>query len=68
MPRSLITMVTWCSASGSSVQKSQLFSALRMLVRGSRFTARFRSGNFSGSRMKNTGVLLPTRSQLPSSV
>ena len=26
MPRSLMTMVTWCSASGSEVQKSQLFS------------------------------------------
>ncbi len=25
-----------------------------------------KSGNFSGSRMKNTGVLLPTTSQLPS--
>lgn len=32
------------------------------------FTALLRSGNFSGSRKKNTGVLLPTRSQLPSSV
>ena len=27
-----------------------------------------KSGNFSGSRKKKTGVLLPTRSQLPSSV
>ena len=45
MPRSLITMVTWCSASGSSVQKSQLLSALRRLVRGSRLTAWLRSGN-----------------------
>ena len=34
-------------------------------VRGSRLTAWFRSGNFSGSRRKKTGVLLPTRSQLP---
>ena len=68
MPRSLIVMVIWWSASGSSVQKSQLFCALRRLVRGSRFTAWFRSGNLSGSRKKKTGVLLPTRSQLPSSV
>ena len=68
MPRSDITIVTWCRASGRLVQKSQLFSALRRLVRGSRFTAWLRSGNFSGSRMKKTGVLLPTRSQLPSSV
>src|SRR5204862_180461 len=29
MPRSDITIVTWCSASGSRVQKSQLLSALR---------------------------------------
>ncbi len=68
MPRSLITIVIWCSASGSEVQKSQLFFALRRLVRGSRLTAWLRSGNLSGSRMKNTGVLLPTKSQLPSSV
>ncbi len=55
-------------ASGKEVQKSQLFLALRMLVRGSRFTAWLRSGNLRGSRRKKTGVLLPTRSQLPSSV
>ncbi|MNY60586.1 hypothetical protein D3C86_1971590 [compost metagenome] len=68
MPRSLMTMVIWCRASGRPVQKSQLFSAERMLVYGSRLTALFRSGNLSGSRKKNTGVLLPTMSQLPSSV
>src|SRR6201995_5647065 len=39
MPRSDITMVTWCSASGSSDQKSQLLSALRSPVRGSRLMA-----------------------------
>ena len=61
-------MVTWCRASGSDVQKSQLLRALRRFVLGSRFTAWLRSGNLSGSRRKNTGVLLPTRSQLPSSV
>ena len=48
MPRSLMTIVTWCSASGSSVQKSQLLSALRMLVRGSRLMAWLRSGKCSG--------------------
>ena len=37
--------MTWCSASGSSVQKSQLFCALRRPVRGSRLTAWLRSGN-----------------------
>ena len=39
MPRSLMVMVTWCNASGSEVQKSQLLRALRRLVRGSRLTA-----------------------------
>ena len=68
MPRSLMVMVTWCSASGSEVQKSQLLVAERRLVCGSRLTARLRSGNLCGSRRKKTGVLLPTRSQLPSSV
>src|ERR1700738_1909854 len=32
MPRSVMTMVTWCSASGRFDQKSQLLSALRMPV------------------------------------
>ncbi|MDQ0381558.1 hypothetical protein FB470_005552 [Amycolatopsis thermophila] len=68
MPRSLITIVTWCSASGRLVQKSQLLVALRSPVRGSRFTAWLRSGNFRGSRMKKTGVLFPTTSRMPSSV
>ena len=35
---------------------------------GSIFTAWIRSGNFIASWMKNTGMLLPTRSQLPSEV
>ncbi len=68
MPRGDMVIVTWCSASGSSVQKSQLAWGLRMPVRGSRLMAWFRSGNFIGSRRKKTGVLLPTRSQLPASV
>src|SRR4029077_3942421 len=68
MPRSDMTIVTWCNASGSRVQKSQLLSALRSPVRGSRLIAWLRSGKRSGSRKKNTGVLLPTMSQLPSSV
>ncbi|MNT01705.1 hypothetical protein D3C72_1361820 [compost metagenome] len=51
-----------------SDQKSQAAVALRRLVLGSRFWVWIKSGNFSGSRMKKTGVLLPTRSQLPSSV
>jgi hypothetical protein len=68
MPQSDILMVTWCSASGSNVQKSQLLSALRNPVRGSRLIAWLRSEKRNGSRKKNTGVLLPTMSQLPSSV
>ena len=40
----------------------------RKLVFGSRFTAWLRSGKWIGSLMKNTGVLLPTKSQFPSSV
>src|ERR1700731_1599983 len=63
-----MVMVTWCSASGSNVQKSQLLSALRIPLRGSRLIAWLRSGKRNGSRKKNTGVLLPTMSQLPSSV
>ena len=61
-------MVTWCSASGRLDQKSQLLWAECMLVFGSRFTTWLRSMNFFGSRRKNTGVLFPTRSQLPSGV
>src|ERR1700729_4146074 len=44
MPRSDMMMVTWCSASGSSVQKSQLLSTLRRPVRGSRLIAWLRVG------------------------
>src|SRR6202030_763521 len=54
--------------SRSKVQKSQFLSALRIPVGGSRLIAWLRSGKRNGSRKKNTGVLLPTRSQLPSSV
>src|SRR5690606_14412268 len=68
IPRSLITIVTWWSDSGSNVQKSQLLLGLLKLVFGSRLTAWFRSGNFIGSRKKKTGVLFPTKSQIPSSV
>jgi len=44
IPRLAHEIVTWCRASGSSVQKSQLLSALRMPVRGSRLMAWLRSG------------------------
>ncbi|MCY1537200.1 hypothetical protein D9M68_726880 [compost metagenome] len=61
-------MVTWCRLSGESDQKSQAAVFERRLVFGWRFWVWMKSGNFNGSRMKNTGVLLPTRSQLPCSV
>ena len=35
---------------------------------GSGFTAWTRSGNFTASWMKKTGILFPTRSKVPSSV
>ena len=40
----------------------------RMPVCGWRFWEWMKSWNFDASRTKNTGVLLPTMSQLPSSV
>ena len=61
-------MVIWCRLSGDCDQKSHIAVAERMLVRGWRFCVWMKSGNFIGSRTKNTGVLLPTMSQLPSSV
>ena len=57
-----ITMVTWCRDSGDRLQKSQLLSACAQVVAGRASDGGLRSGNLSGSRMKNTGVLLPTRS------
>ena len=67
-PRSDIRIVTWCRLSGDSDQKSHMAVGERMLVRGWRFWVWMKSGNLLGSRTKNTGVLLPTRSQLPSPV
>ena len=40
----------------------------RRLLAAIRFWLRMKFWNFIGSRMKNTGVLLPTMSQLPSDV
>ncbi len=68
MPRSPKRYVTWCKDSGLSDQKSHCIVLSRMPVRGSRFCEWMKSENFIGSRTKNTGVLFPTRSQLPSSV
>ncbi|MCW0447874.1 hypothetical protein NB706_000708 [Xanthomonas sacchari] len=72
MVRSLIAHMIMCSDSGISETKSQNVScALAACGKprsGSIFTAWIRSGNFNASWMKNTGMLLPTRSQLPSLV
>jgi hypothetical protein len=40
----------------------------RMSLSARRFCDRMKCWNFSGSRMKKIGVLLPTMSKLPSSV
>lgn len=57
-----ISQVTWCAVSGRSVQKSHCMLWSRNPEPGSRFCDRMKSGNLMASRMKNTGVLLPTRS------
>jgi hypothetical protein len=58
--------------SGMSETKSQNVSwalaACGIAWCGSGFRACTRSGNFMASWMKNTGMLLPTMSKLPSSV
>jgi len=68
MPRSPISQVTWCADSGDSVQKSHCMSLSRRLLAARRFCDRMKCWNFSGSRTKNTGVLFPTMSRLPSEV
>ena len=72
MARSDITHISMWVDSGISETKSQNVScalaACGIPWCGSGFTAWTRSGNFIASWMKNTGMLLPTRSQLPSSV
>ena len=68
MPRSPINHVTWWADSGESVQKSHCMSGSRRLFAASRFWDLMKFWNFIGSRMKKTGVLLPTMSKLPSLV
>ena len=68
MPRSPISQVTWWADSGESVQKSHCMSASRRLLAARRFWERMKFWNLRGSRMKKTGVLLPTMSRLPSLV
>ena len=60
--------MNWWVASGLWEKKSQTLSGSCWFVKGSYFWLWMKSGNFSGSRMKKIGVLLPARSQLPSSV
>ena len=57
-----MSQVTWWADSGERVQKSHCMSASRRWVPGRRFCEWMKSGNLMPSRMKNTGVLLPTRS------
>ena len=70
--RSDMTHMIMCIDSGMSEMKSQNVSwaeaACGISWCGSGLTAWMRSGNFTASWMKKTGMLLPTRSKLPSLV
>ena len=72
MARSDITHMIMCMLSGVSEMKSQKLSCADCACgkprSGSGFTEWMRSGNLMASWMKNTGMLLPTMSQLPSFV
>ena len=72
MARSDIAHMIMCVDSGMSEMKSQKLSCADCACgkprSGSSLTAWTRSGNLIASWMKKTGMLLPTRSQLPSSV
>ncbi len=69
MARSDITHMIMWALSGVSEMKSQNVSCALAACGNSRsgsgFTAWTTSGNLIASWMKNTGMLLPTRSQLP---
>ena len=70
--RSLICQSVMWIDSGVKETKSQKLSwadcACGKARSGSSLTEWTRSGNFTASWMKKTGMLLPTRSQLPSVV
>ena len=70
--RSDIAHINMCVDSGVSDTKSQNEScavcAWGISRSGSGFAAWIRSGNLMPSWMKNTGMLLPTRSKFPSDV
>ncbi len=67
-----MAQITMCADSGTSETKSQKVSwaepPVGISLWGSGLTAWTKSGNLIASWMKNTGMLLPTRSKLPSSV
>src|SRR5216683_2254984 len=60
VPRSENKIVTWCSDSGDSDQKSHIIVGDFRFVCGSRFCVWMKSLNLIPSRMKNVGVFLPT--------
>ena len=70
MARSDMIHISMCAVSGINDAKSQNVSCADCACgnprSGSGFTEWMRSGNLMASWMKNTGMLLPTRSQLPS--
>ena len=70
--RSDIAHISMCGDSGIIDTKSQnvvcAVCACGISRSGSGLAAWMRSGNLMPSRMKNTGMLLPTRSKMPSSV
>ena len=68
MPHGLNSQVIMCIADGERLMKSKTRFASWRLVTGSGLKAWTTSGNFIASRMKKIWRLLPTRSQLPSSV
>jgi len=57
-----------CMHSGVRCMKSKMRAGSCRNVTGSGLSEWITSGNLVASRMKKTGRLLPTRSQLPSSV
>ena len=72
MPRSDMFHIVWCWASVCSETKSQNVScalcACGISRSGCGLPAWITSGNLMPSWMKKTGMLLPTRSKVPSSV
>ena len=72
MPRSDMFQMVWCCASVCRETKSQKVSwalcACGISRSGCGLPAWMMSGNLMPSWMKKTGMLLPTRSHVPSSV